>query len=298
MYELEKGEAPSELAVDPAASPASTAKGGTSLAVLVVEDNRLNQQLVLALLSGWGHRVDAVNNGIEALRLHHEKPFDLILMDLHMPEMGGFEATARILERESRSVDKTPIIAMTASVMESERALCIAAGMADYLPKPFKVEMIAALLKKYFPAAATSSPAAAKKAPSKSAAHEAYAARMKADDGKFDYAGAIAQADAEVVRLIATLFLEQAPLHLRKMRWAWETGDYAVLQRHGDTIIGLLGSFLAEPACRIAAEIERSVRERKPLPSAELFDALEREVAQLMPHVAAIALLSKANNGS
>ena len=297
MYELEKGEASSDLLVDPAASRDPLAKGRTSLAILVVEDNQLNQHLVLALLAGWGHRVDAVDNGIEALRLHQEKPFDLILMDLQMPVMGGFEATARILEREVGRAVKTPIVAMTASVMESERASCIAAGMADYLPKPFKVEMIAAILKKYFPAAAPTSPVAARKAPVKSAAHEFYAARMKTNSGKFDYAAAIAQADAEVVRLIATLFLEQAPLHLRKMRWAWQTGNHAVLKRQVDTMSGLLGSFLAEPACRIVAEIYRSVRERAPLPSAELFDALEREVAELMPHVAAIALLSKANKG-
>jgi len=234
------------------------------------------------LLNGWGHRVDVAGDGVEALLLHTKKPFDLILMDLQMPEMGGFEATSMILERESANADKPLIIAMTASIEEGERELCIAAGMVDYLSKPFKVEMIATMLKKHFPSVGVLVPAIS------TLLHGVDAADVKLEGGKFNYASA--NADAEVVRLIAAMFLEQAPLHLRKMRWAWETGDLAVLQRQAHTMTGLLGSFMAEPARCIAAEIDRSVRENNPLTSSALFDALEREVGELSPHVAAIAV--------
>ena len=79
----------------------------TSLSILLVEDNLLNQQLALALLHKWGHRVEVASNGIEALELHKNKSFDLILMDLQMPLMGGFEAPQRFA-RAKRRVPKRP----------------------------------------------------------------------------------------------------------------------------------------------------------------------------------------------
>ena len=121
-----------------------------SMHILLVEDNPLNQKLATALLKKWGHHFDIANNGIEALEWHAKETYDLILMDLQMPVMGGYEATSIIREREKSSfVKKSVIIAMTANALEGDREQCIAHQMDDYLSKPFKIDALQALLKKY-----------------------------------------------------------------------------------------------------------------------------------------------------
>ncbi len=121
-----------------------------SMHILLVEDNPLNQKLATALLKKWGHHFDIANNGIEALEWHAKETYDLILMDLQMPMMGGYEATSIIREREKSSfMKKSTIIAMTANALEGDTEQCIAHQMDDYLSKPFKIEAFQAILKKH-----------------------------------------------------------------------------------------------------------------------------------------------------
>ena len=121
-----------------------------SLHILLVEDNPLNQKLATALLKKWGHHFDIANNGVEALEWHAKESYDLILMDLQMPTMGGYEATSIIRDREKSSfVKKSIIIAMTANALEGDREQCIAHQMDDYLSKPFKIDALQAIIKKY-----------------------------------------------------------------------------------------------------------------------------------------------------
>ena len=121
-----------------------------SMHILLVEDNPLNQKLATALLKKWGHHFDIANNGIEALEWHAKGSYDLILMDLQMPKMGGYEATSIIREREkSLFIKKSIIVAMTANAFEGDKEQCIAHQMDDYLSKPFKINTLQALLKKY-----------------------------------------------------------------------------------------------------------------------------------------------------
>ncbi len=111
-----------------------------SLRVLLVEDHHTNQKLALGLLAKWGHEAMLAQNGQEALDILTSHRFDLILMDMQMPIMGGIEATQRIRERETaQGLPRTPIIAMTAAAMQDDRDACITAGMDDYLAKPIKV---------------------------------------------------------------------------------------------------------------------------------------------------------------
>jgi CheY-like chemotaxis protein len=108
--------------------------------ILVAEDNEFNQQVVVELLERVGARVTLADNGIAALaRLHDAGPFDLILMDVQMPEMDGYEATHVIREREQTR--ELPIIAMTANVTKEDRARCLDAGMNDFQPKPIRPEL-------------------------------------------------------------------------------------------------------------------------------------------------------------
>ncbi len=106
------------------------------LAILVVEDNAINRQLILALLAKRGATADEAQDGEEALRMSAEKPYDIILMDVQMPVLDGLEATRRIRKREERTNRHTPIIAMTAHALKGDRERCLNAGMDNYLSKP------------------------------------------------------------------------------------------------------------------------------------------------------------------
>ncbi len=115
------------------------------LRVLLVEDNPVNQLVATRMCEKLGYRIDVVGNGLEALAAVHQIPYDTILMDVHMPEMDGLEATRRI--RETIPADRRPwIIAMTASAMESDRQACFAAGMDSYTPKPVTMTSLEAAL--------------------------------------------------------------------------------------------------------------------------------------------------------
>ena len=98
--------------------------------------SRVNQVLATRLLERWGHDVVLAENGREAVAAHASHKFDVILMDVQMPEMNGFEATAAIRAAEGTSIAGTPIVAMTANAMKGDRERCLAAGMDDYVSKP------------------------------------------------------------------------------------------------------------------------------------------------------------------
>jgi CheY-like chemotaxis protein len=124
--------------------------------VLLVEDNPVNLEVALALLENSGCEVDTASNGIEALENYEAGVYGVIFMDCQMPEMDGFEAAAEIRRRELGSGRRVPIIALTASAIEGDREQCLAAGMDDYLPKPFTAtQMRSALLSWLTPAAGT-----------------------------------------------------------------------------------------------------------------------------------------------
>ena len=106
------------------------------LRILVAEDNRINQKLALAMIRKMGHQAEVAGNGAEALLKWKNGGFDLVLMDVQMPEMDGFEATKNIREQERVADQHIPIIAMTAHAMSGDRELCLAAGMDDYVSKP------------------------------------------------------------------------------------------------------------------------------------------------------------------
>jgi CheY-like chemotaxis protein/HPt (histidine-containing phosphotransfer) domain-containing protein len=123
--------------------------------VLVVEDNQVNTRVILMELEELGLRAEAVGNGVEALRVLAEKPYDVVLMDCQMPEMDGFEATKLIREREAAKGGHIPIIAMTAQAMDGDRERCLSAGMDDYLSKPIDFNLLERSLQRWIPSSQT-----------------------------------------------------------------------------------------------------------------------------------------------
>ena len=131
------------------ARSAATGKGSSErLMILLAEDNPVNQRLAVALLKKQGHEVKVAADGLEALKALEEEGFDLILMDVQMPEMDGFEATAAIRQKEKDSGGRIPIIGLTAHAMSGDRERCLAAGMDDYVAKPFDSPSLVAALER------------------------------------------------------------------------------------------------------------------------------------------------------
>ncbi len=121
-----------------------------SRSILLAEDNNVNQKLAQRLLAKMGHRVVLAANGVEALQALNNTDFDLILMDVQMPEMDGFEATAKIRAQELRSGSHIPVIAMTAHAMTGDRERCLSAGMDDYISKPISAKELRDVIEKQF----------------------------------------------------------------------------------------------------------------------------------------------------
>jgi CheY-like chemotaxis protein/anti-sigma regulatory factor (Ser/Thr protein kinase) len=135
---------PKRTAPEPPASPPTR-----SARILVAEDNAVNQKLIARILEKKGHRVDVVGNGREAVDAVMKVGYDLVLMDVQMPEMDGLEATRRIRAADRPAVARIPIIALTANAMQGDQERCLSAGMDDYLSKPVKPADLTATLDRW-----------------------------------------------------------------------------------------------------------------------------------------------------
>ena len=130
------------------------------LHILVAEDNPVNRKLAAAMLEKMGHQVTLADNGAEALARWSEGQFDMIFMDVQMPEMDGFEATRQIRERESGRQSHIPIVAMTANAMRGDRGRCVASGMDDYIAKPISRRVLTEVIERVAPPARPASSSA------------------------------------------------------------------------------------------------------------------------------------------
>jgi CheY-like chemotaxis protein len=133
-------------AVAPAVQPGVPGSAGRGLSVLVAEDNAVNQRLAAAMLARLGHRAVIVADGRQAVEAVSREAFDLVLMDVQMPEMSGLDAAAAIRRAEAGSDRRLPIVAMTAHAMQGDRDACIEAGMDDYITKPVSLASVEAAL--------------------------------------------------------------------------------------------------------------------------------------------------------
>ncbi|RPI74297.1 MAG: response regulator, partial [Desulfobacteraceae bacterium] len=126
--------------------------GKQEIRILLAEDNPINQKLALRLIAKFGFHADAVFNGKEAVKALQKASYDLVLMDIEMPEMDGFEATQTIRNPKSQVIKpSTPIIAMTAHALQGDRERCLKAGMNDYIAKPIQPDQLLELIEKYRP---------------------------------------------------------------------------------------------------------------------------------------------------
>jgi len=260
----------STLAKRPSAAPALDKADGRPLRILVAEDNAINQKVAVRTLEKQGHRVVVAETGTEALDALDAQSFDLILMDVQMPEMDGLEATARLREREKATGRHLPVIAMTAHAMKGDRERCLAAGMDGYVSKPVQGnELIRAI------DAVVEGPPPAKPEPAPNGKHGA----------GFDREAALArlEGDEELLRELVGIFLEDCPRLLQGMREALAQGDATALSRLAHKLKGSAGYLEAAEVCAAAQRLESLKAEAGVVPAGPLLQALEEHVNRLLP---------------
>ena len=245
-----------------------------TLTILVVEDNQVNQKLIKILLFKQGHHVTMANNGQEAVDIMNTDNFDLVLMDMQMPVMDGVTATRRIREREkAEQRARTPIVAMTANAMLSDKEECFLAGMDDHLAKPIRIEILKDCLSKY----AASLPMHLVEARQKARPPDLDEILMQENQGDFDYREGILSADREIIEIVADLFLENSADYLLELKTAIESNKQDDIRRSAHTLKSTLAIFNALPAVQLAEKIEHTAKEGILESCAHLFNGLERE---------------------
>jgi two-component system, sensor histidine kinase and response regulator len=216
---------------------------GRSLNVLLAEDNPVNQKLAIRLLEKRGHRVTLACNGVQALAALEKGPYDLVLMDVQMPEMDGLEATTLLRAREKGRGEHQAVVAMTALVMKGDRERCLAAGMDGYLSKPIAPQELDDVLDRY------SSPGRP----------EATAAQTNGiQEGPVHVKDLFERIDGDRAFLseLLQLLREDSPEQIRTAREAIANGDAAALQQVGHALRGALANLAAPTAAAIAGELE------------------------------------------
>ncbi len=225
---------------------------------LLAEDNQVNQRVALGMLERLGVRADAVANGTEALAALDLVNYDLVLMDVQMPEMDGFEATAVIRERERGGDRRLPIIALTAHVMQDYRERCLAAGMDDHLPKPIEPRRLEEVLLRWAPersARATPRPATA--APAEAPAPSEDTAEGEFPDLDLERLQSLTDGEPALEQELLTLFVESARETLAELRAALEAGDARLLSASAHALKGSSRTVGAVELGEVACELER-----------------------------------------
>jgi PAS domain S-box-containing protein len=209
-----------------------------ALRVLVAEDHVVNQRLVARMLEKRGHRVTVVSTGREALTALQHNAYDLVLMDVQMPELDGLETTALIRQREQTSGVHLPIIAMTAHAMKDDRERCLAAGMDDYVSKPMKVDDLFAAIRRQI--GCRSIPVRSRLEPCVD-----LALLMSRVEG-----------DRALLEELVTMFLQNYPRQVADVWQAIQAGHVSRVEQIAHSLKGALGTFGVKTAYALAQRLE------------------------------------------
>ncbi len=246
-----------------------------NLRVLVAEDNAVSQKVAQQLLAHLGYASDLAANGREALEALARQPYDVVLLDVHMPELDGLE-TARLIRRRFPLDSGPRLIAMTASALKGDREACLAAGMDDYLSKPVRPGELAAALARQTPAtrAETAEPTAV---PATSPSVEALVFEARA----LERLRGLGEAD--FVREIVEVFLSEAPARLDAARAAFERGDLATVERTAHSLKSSAATLGGLRLAGVCEALEWAARRGDTQASAPLVARLAGEMAALEP---------------
>lgn len=254
-------------------NPAPT-KDTRKLRVLLAEDNITNQKVAVYLLENLGYRVDTVATGSEALAALQLTPYDIVLMDVQMPEMDGLEATAQIRANENVTGKHLPIVALSAHALEEDRKRCLAAGMDDYLTKPCTQHSLATMLEKHL-------------YQSEPALTELNCISTSVPDKRFNEELLLARLDndKEFFGEILNGFLEDMPKKLEKLRSAITCNDFPGICYHAHQVKGAAANMTAGLLRDMAEAIESTARSEQANDMPRLLRAIEEEFQQLKKQI-------------
>ena len=251
---------------------------GTKVRILLAEDNITNQQVAIGILKKLGIKTsDAVANGAEALKALEIIPYDLVLMDVQMPEMDGLEATRKIRNPESAVKNHSvPIIAMTAHAMQGDRELCLEAGMDDYVTKPVSPQTLTAVLEKWLLKNGESENAGTSKEMAQKTVSTAW-----------DRKGMLERLmdDEELAEIILDGFLDDIPRQIIALKGFLQAGDSSGAERQAHTIKGASSNVGGESLRQAADTLERAAKAKDLKTAGECMTRLEEQFAQLQARI-------------
>ncbi len=236
------------------------------LTVLLAGDNPVNRVLAQKLLQKQGHTVTSVNNGREALQLWEEnqsRQFDVILMDVQMPEMDGLQASSLIREEELAMGAHIPIIAVTAHAMKGDRERCLAAGMDGYITKPINPAELAETIQAAFPNGTKLPAVHADPDPAGPSDAELLA--------RFD-------GDSDLLKELAGIFLQGCPRMLEDIREALRAGNATALERAAHALKGSVGNFAMPGPWETAQRLELLAKSGQRSGAADIPHTLEPQL--------------------
>ena len=248
------------------AAPPPPPSGGRPLRVLVAEDNAVNQEVARRLLERAGHRAEIAANGREVLALLERERFDLVLMDVQMPELDGLETTAAIREKERRSGGHLPIVAVTAHAMRGDAERCREAGMDAYLAKPLQPRALA----------------------------DAIAGVLGSALGSGRHAGVLdlsrllerVGGDRKALAELVRIFRDDSAKQIERIRRACREGDAAALRTAAHALKGAVANFAAPAATGTADRLQKMGEARQLEAAGAELARLEREVAAVLAALA------------
>jgi len=263
--------------------------------VLLAEDNPTNRRVALKTLEKLGYAADAVGNGVEVLQALARRGYDIVLMDVQMPEMDGLEASRRIRELGSAVRDHSiPIVALTAHAMKEDREACLAAGMNDYLSKPIEPDELATVLARWTGRRAEAEPSVGQTdemstSGAAPAAARASVVEARADDGEWAELPAydenvllgLLDGDREAAAEIVAGFLGDAPLQVAALREAMAADDAALVRRQAHTLKGASANVGAEALRAAANAVEAAAAAESLERASEAAERLDAELERL-----------------
>ena len=241
--------------------------------ILLAEDNEINQQVALATLGKLGYRADTVNDGKQAVQALEKIQYDIVLMDCQMPEMDGYKATKQIRNPKSSVIDHNiPVIALTAHATKGDRDKCLAAGMDDYMAKPFQPQMMTDMLKKWLPEHDSYSR-------NKNESPSLELEKKQTQKEILDWAGFLNRVmeDEDLAKNIFNDFLNETPKRMNNIQKGIDYDDIQLTKREAHTLKGSSANVGAVVLQDIAYQIESAASEEDLTKAATLISMLKKQ---------------------
>ncbi|MBI3408993.1 MAG: response regulator [Planctomycetes bacterium] len=230
----------------------------TPFRILLAEDSVVNQKLAVRILEKQGLQVEVADTGRRALELWRQKPFDLILMDVQMPDLDGMTATATIRAAERESGRHVPIIAMTAHAMKGDRERCLDAGMDGYVSKPIQTAELLQVISELLPPRRTERPLLDR---------DALLAQV--------------EGDVDLLRELVDMFHDERPRLTEQLRTALAQGEAMAVHKAAHTLKGAVSNFAAQAAREMAQTLENMGRANDLSGAGDVYEALALELEQV-----------------